>query len=349
MSSEIILRYTARIPDVRSELFGFSIISIILFHYCEDVQSAGFGGAAAVLATGYNLLLGSSGVEIFLFLSGMGLYFSLSGDNRLSVFYRKRLTRILPVYLLFGGVGFAVLDLLLRHEGWQKFLLDFSMISFWTEGTRLVWYIALILPLYLLFPLLYRLISVPDRRLAGALTAALSAAVIAGCLTLRFIYPDVYDNIEIALWRVVPFILGAWYGRKARNGESFSFEAVLLCILAVCFALLCIVTRLYPDFMFGIFSLRFGALFYPYIMLFAATAIISRFGGSRFLRSVGSVTLELYLSHVILRAVMNEIGLKTCYPHFYLLCIAVSVALSFAVHKLQNIFALRIINKNKKL
>ena len=345
MSLDKTLRFTARIPEVRSELFGFSIISIILFHYCEDVQSAGFGGAAAVFATGYNLLLGSSGVEIFLFLSGMGLCFSMSGNKRLSVFYRKRLTRILPVYLLFGGVGFAVLDLLLRHKGWQKFLLDFSMISFWTDGTRLVWYIALILPLYLLFPLLYRLISLPDKRLAGVLTAALSAAVIAGCLTLWFLDPDAYDKIEIALWRVVPFILVAWYGRKARDGEGFTFEAVLLCVSAVCFALLSVLARLNPDFMFGVFELRFGTLFYPYIVLFAATAVLTRCGGSRFLRSVGAVTLELYLSHVILRAVMNEIGLKTCYLHFYLICIAVSAALSFAVHKLQ----MRIINHNKKL
>ena len=339
MRLEKIQRITSKIPSVRSELFGFSIISIILFHYCEDVQSAGFGGAAEVLTIGYNLLFGSTGVEIFLFLSGMGLFYSLSGNPRLSVFYRKRLTRLLPACLLLGGVGWAVLDLLLRQTGWRRFLLDFSMISFWTEGTRLIWYIALMIPLYLLFPLFYRLISVPDKRIAGALTAALSAAVIAACLILRFLFPAVYANIEIALWRVVPFILGTWYGRKVRNGEGFTAEAVLLCILAAVFALLSVAARLHADFLWGIFSLRLGNLFYPYIVLFAATAVLIRCGGSRFLRSVGAMSLELYLSHVILRAVMNEAGLKTCYPHFYLLCIAAAVALSFAVHKLQSHFS----------
>ncbi len=341
MKSEKTQRITTSISNVRSELFGFSIISIILFHYCEDVQDAGFGGAAAVFARGYNLLLGSSGVEIFLFLSGMGLFYSMSRNPRLSDFYRKRLSRVLPAYLIFGGAGFAVLDLLLRQTGWLRFSADFSMISFWTEGVRLVWYIALILPLYLLFPLLYRLISLPDKRLAGALTAALIAAVIAGCLLLHFLSPAVYDNIEIALWRVAPFIIGAWYGRKARSGESFTAEAVLLCILAACFAALSFATRVRADFLWGVFSLRIGAVFYPFIVLFAATAVLTRCGGSRFLRSVGAASLELYLSHVILRAVMNQIGLKTCYPHFYLLCIAFSAALSFAVHKLQNIYLKR--------
>ena len=328
-------RITPHIPDVRNELFGFSIITIILFHYCEDVQNAGFGGAAAVLTKCYNLLMGSSGVEIFLFLSGMGLFYSMSGNPRLSVFYRKRLTRLLPAYLLFGGIGYAVLDLLLRHTDFMRFLLDFSMISFWTKGTRLIWYIALIVPLYLLFPLLFRLISLPNKRLAAALTAALTAAVIAGCLMLHFLSPAVYNRIEIALWRVVPFILGAWFGRKAHSGESFTAEAVVLCLLGLGFWTLALITRKNGDFLWGIFSLRLGTLFFPFPVLFAATAVIKHCGGSRFLRSVGAMSLELYLSHVILRSIMRQIGMKTCYPQNFLLCIAVAAILSFGVHLLQ--------------
>ena len=117
-------RITSTISDVRGELFGFSIITIMLFHYFENVEAAGFGGAASVITKIYNLALGSSGVEIFLFLP------------RLSEFYRKRLTRILPAYLVLGGAGWLILDILLRKTGWLRFLLDFSTLSFWTEGER---------------------------------------------------------------------------------------------------------------------------------------------------------------------------------------------------------------------
>ena len=110
-------RITSKLSDVRGELFGFSIITIILFHFCEDVEKAGFGGAATAMTKINNLVLGSSGVEIFLFLSGMGLFYSLSGDPRLSSFYRKRLRRVLPAYLVFGGAGWLILDLLLRKTG----------------------------------------------------------------------------------------------------------------------------------------------------------------------------------------------------------------------------------------
>ena len=327
-------RITSTISDVRGELFGFSIITIILFHYFENLEAAGFGGAASVITKIYNLALGSSGVEIFLFLSGMGLFYSLSGDPRLSEFYRKRLTRILPAYLVLGGAGWLILDILLRKTGWLRFLLDFSTLSFWTEGERMVWYISLILILYLIFPLLYRMVAIPDRRLAGALTVALTAAVMAGCLALYGCSFAVYDRIEIALWRVVPFILGAWYGRKARSGQSFSAEAVILCGMGVTGILLAAVTKWRSDFLWGVFSLRLGTLFYPFAVMFAVAAVLSKCGGSRFLRFVGSISLELYLSHVIIRAILNEVGMKTCYPQYYLLCIALSVALSVAANRL---------------
>lgn len=343
--SIMIKRITSKLSDVRGELFGFSIITIILFHFCEDVEKAGFGGAATVMTTIYNLALGSGGVEIFLFLSGMGLFYSLSGNPRLSDFYRKRLRRVMPAYLVFGGVGWLILDILLRKTGWLPFLLDFSTVSFWTEGTRLVWYISLIFILYLLFPLLYRLVSIPNERIAGVLTAVLTAAVMAGCLALHFLFPTEYDRVEIALWRVVPFILGAWYGRKARSGQSFAAEAVVLCVMGVVGMLLAAVTKWRPDFLWGIFSLRLGTLFYPFVVMFVAAAVLLKCGGSRFLRFVGSISLELYLSHVIIRAILNEVGMKTCYPQNYLLCIVLAAVLSVAVNKL---FARRQKEMNKR-
>ena len=54
----------------------------------------------------------------------------------------------------------------------------------------------------------------------------------------------------------------------------------------------------------------------------------------RVLRFFGAMSLELYLSHVILRRIMNTLGFSTSFLPYYLLCIAVSFLLSLAVHKL---------------
>lgn len=62
----------------RKELFGLSIIGIILFHiYCS------FGLSSSMLEStlGIFLIRGNIGVDIFLFLSATGLYNSLSVNN----------------------------------------------------------------------------------------------------------------------------------------------------------------------------------------------------------------------------------------------------------------------------
>ena len=57
------------ISKYRNELFGLSIISIIIFHYFEEVNVAGnAGGLLSILTKLYYAALGSVGVDVFLFL-----------------------------------------------------------------------------------------------------------------------------------------------------------------------------------------------------------------------------------------------------------------------------------------
>ena len=322
----------SRIPEVRNELFGFSIISIIIFHFCENAETANSSAVLSAFVKGYDLLIGSAGVEIFLFLSGMGLFYSFSRDPHVMRFYRKRLARILPTYLLFGGAGWLALDVVIRQAGWGRFAWDLSMLSFWTEGVRLVWYIALILALYLLFPLLYRLIDASD-----VFAVALIAAVCAGCVALYYGAPTVYQHIEIALWRVVMFLIGVWYGKRQRQGRQFVKEWLVFAALGAVFLLLHLLSKYQRGLLWGVFSLRLGKLFYPMIIILLAAAVLLRLKEGRLrrvLRFFGAMSLELYLSHVILRRIMNTLGFSTSFLPYYLLCIAVSFLLSLAVHKL---------------
>ena len=47
----------------RDELFGFSIISIIIFHYFEDLNSTELEGVFKIVTKVYLALIGSLGVE----------------------------------------------------------------------------------------------------------------------------------------------------------------------------------------------------------------------------------------------------------------------------------------------
>lgn len=62
----------------RKELFGLSIIGIVFFHiYCSyGLSSIGLDNTLGKL-----LIRGNIGVDIFLFLSAIGLYNSMSINN----------------------------------------------------------------------------------------------------------------------------------------------------------------------------------------------------------------------------------------------------------------------------
>lgn len=58
----------------RSALYGISILSIIIFHYFEDLNASDFSGMLRSIGAVYLRIIGSVGVELFIFLSGISLF-----------------------------------------------------------------------------------------------------------------------------------------------------------------------------------------------------------------------------------------------------------------------------------
>ena len=77
----------------RGELYGVSMMLIVLYHaYLAGYE---WSGIFSVFTVGY------LGVEVFLFLSGISLFFSYTADNSLLHFYIKRILRLwIPVFLI---------------------------------------------------------------------------------------------------------------------------------------------------------------------------------------------------------------------------------------------------------
>lgn len=103
------------IESLRMELMGFAIILIMLFHLGV-------------------LPFGECGVDIFLFLSGFSMYHSLSRNDNIVKFYRKRLLRILPAYLII-----AIPFFFLKTYTIDEFLLKITNLSIvfkekWEDG-----------------------------------------------------------------------------------------------------------------------------------------------------------------------------------------------------------------------
>ena len=79
---------TKFISTYRSELMGYSILWIMMLHF-TFIQ---------VKTLGFVAQYGFAGVEIFMMVSGFGLFFSLDKNASLKRFYKKRLLRIFSTY-----------------------------------------------------------------------------------------------------------------------------------------------------------------------------------------------------------------------------------------------------------
>ena len=96
------------ISTYRSELMGYSILWIMMLHFTfTQVKPLGFVAQ-----------YGFAGVEIFMMVSGFGLFFSLDKDASLKRFYKKRLLRIFPTYYILG----IFWSLLLYHDNLLQYL-----------------------------------------------------------------------------------------------------------------------------------------------------------------------------------------------------------------------------------
>lgn len=194
----------------RNDLFGISIVSIVIFHYCLLSKL----GAAKVFVA----LVGSVGVPIFLILSGMGLFFSMSKNPSLKDFYKKRLVRVLIPYAIVASVHFLIEAVILGKGDIIGFLRGIFFVDFFTKGDSQFWFIAFILIMYIFFPLLFKLFQ------SGKYNFLKLVILICAAVGLNFalsrVAPQLYDNIEVMLTRIPAFVCGVYIGEKVYNKRA---------------------------------------------------------------------------------------------------------------------------------
>ncbi len=308
----------------RSELFGLSIIGIMIFHFCEDFDNAAIRGTLAhnTPVWLYRNVIGSIGVEVFLLLSGMGIYFSWKNSRSLASFYQKRLRRILTVYVPMGLVFWIIKDIVINKQGAFVFLKDFTLVSFITDGNKNVWYVALILFLYAVFPVIYRLLFKREKLSAAGFSAAVGIAVL-GELAMNLFLPVIDANISIAVTRIPIFIVGCAAGYFVENRKSFSKLQTVLIVAVGAVAKTGEFVFTYPTIIW-----RYASALWSISLTVSACLLLSALDCEKLnsmLRFVGSLSFELYLSHVMIRGLFNLRGYYTYYLKNYMMVIILAI------------------------
>lgn len=343
----------------RKELFAFSIISIIIFHFFDNVlEFTTDTGISLLPAKCFTSIISSIGVEIFVLLSGLGLYFSFRKNSVIKEFYTKRFVRILVPYGIFGGIAWIIITIIGGNNFWN-YIYNLSLLSFWTNGNMMLWYIAFTLLVYLAFPLIFTIVNSEHSGRNTLIAVSISYLLLFACETLG---TTGFLDVEIALWRIPVFIIGTYFGKLAYERQKFK---PWHCVLFVIFFLQKLIYSLFvvivdTDNISGpIFSiydfmhkyLRFFSGLYGIGLMFLLVLIFRALNSniiSKISTPISKVTLELYMTHVTIRNISNRLGFPIGEFWYFLIYISISIIVTILLNIASDKITQRIYTKTKK-
>ena len=293
------------IGKYRAVLMGTAILCI-LFCHLDLVQRkhglpvTGLGMASSAL---------TMGVDMFMFLSGFGLYCSFSRKKPpYGQYVKHRVSKLLPSYLAIAGTVYLVKYAIIDHEGLLSFFKRLFFVPWFAEGITHGWFVLAILVFYLVFPLLYRLVETIGRmkwRFAvwGLCAAGYYLLAQAG----KRIDPVQYRHFMIAIERFPVFVFGAICAQlSTREDKKVPMPLILGIILAgvVATLLVCMPSPLKAWFKGLPFFFYFSKGLMALSVIAAVSCVAERLETCRagrallaFLSWMGGFTLHLYLLH----------------------------------------------------
>lgn len=106
----------------RSTIYGISIFLIVFCHSSLNFEN--------FLLLKDIKSIGNFGVDVFLLLSGISLYYSFEKNSSIKQFYSRRLKRVLLPTIIICVPYYIVEDFIVSKNGLLMFLYDISGISF---------------------------------------------------------------------------------------------------------------------------------------------------------------------------------------------------------------------------
>lgn len=280
----------ANISRFRAEQMGAAMLFVILFHVALDRGDPFYGLRRC----------GNVGVDIFLFLSGVGLWFSWVKTPDVLRFYRRRLLRIVPTWIVVA-TAFYLPDYL----GARRFshsivdLIGDITINwdFWLHDELTFWYVPAIMALYLVAPWYMRLIQ------SRPVYRWLPLLMVIWCVMVQWVLPihHAVGHIEIFWSRVPIFFIGINFGEMVRRRRQLSSDAVWLLLVTFLMTFgTCLYLEQVRHGQFPLFVERMLYIPFTVCTVLVMNRIFRRTPQwvNRLFRFVGALSLEAYLIHI---------------------------------------------------
>ena len=258
---------------------GVSTLLILLCHSIAYIKMP--------VVLHYAISFSNIGVDFFLFLSGMGLWYSLSSSTTgMAKWYAGRYTKLLVPYftvLLFIEILKFTAGKQIDDGIWN-YLFYITSLSFYVSHNA-AWFIAALIPLYLFAPWFYCLIKKYQWIASLGLIIIHYLILFIPLSYTSDLINDILQNIQFVVVRSISFILGMTLGRYIQNNKKISIMWLMgACVIG---GVIIIITK----------HLVYGYFFFTLPLLCGLCCIFQKCG--RWIRHVlqfmGKISLESYL------------------------------------------------------
>ncbi len=318
----------ANISRYRGELMGTAMLFVILFHVGLPREDAFFGLRR----------MGNIGVDIFLFLSGMGLWFSWTKQPSFRHFYLRRFLRIIPAWLLIASLYYIPDYLNLEITGHRGHSTNFIDLigditinwDFWLHDELTFWYIPAIMFLYLVSPLYMSLI------IKHPIYRWLPVMMIMWCILVQYVTPihEAVGHLEIFWSRIPIFFIGINIAAAVKRKETMDGASIwmigLMFIMALA-ASIFLEQEKHGQFPLFLERMLYIPLTVTTILLLNRVFRRTPAAVNKAFKLVGALSLEAYLIHDHFVLEYIEQNNWTYWPTF-LVTTAITLVLAWLLH-----------------
>lgn len=292
-----------RISRYKSALMGIAILIVVYGHFFYY-----HSGLKDYTQLNITMWYTVGSVDIFVFLSGFGIYHSLSKKDDPLRFFQRRMSRLLPSYLPFILI-YCAFSLAVGWMNRFQALGNLTTFGWWAQqGGQFNWYIPTIIGMYLISPLFYHGIVTYEKKSLWVIP--LLFLMEAGAIG---------SSLMIGVSRFPVYFLGMYLGREAALGHTPSRRHLTASgiLMVASMAGLFYLVKCHPNSLS-----RYGFWWHPFLLstpgcLYFTTWCLEKHEKravtrwiNRGLSFLGGKSFEIYLWHLMVYSVALYLGLQ---------------------------------------